>query len=50
MLGTTEEVQTNTLVMFSYGTPYIDTPVLADQQQFTFISPVWTLDAIKKTY
>ena len=28
----------------------MDTPVLVDQQKITFISSVWTLDAVKRTY
>ena len=33
----------SSLVMFSYGLLCINTPVLADQQKFSFISSVWQL-------
>ena len=36
--------------MFSYRLQHMDTPVLADQQKLTFISSVWTLDALLSTF
>ena len=35
--------------VFSYGLLHMDTLVLADQQKLTFISSVWTLDAVYGT-
>ena len=37
MLGTAEEVRTNSLVMFLYELLHRDTPVFADQQKNCFL-------------
>ena len=50
MLDTAGEVKTDSLATFSNGLLHIDTPILADKHELTFISFVQTLDAIKKTY
>ena len=46
MLGTAEKVRINSEVTFSYGFLYMDMPVLADQQGFTYISSAQTQDAV----
>ena len=38
--GTTLEVRTNSFVTLSYGHVHMDTPALADQQNYSFISSV----------
>ena len=50
MLGTGWKVRTSSWVTFSFGLLHIDTLVLVDQQNLTFISSVWTLDPVYRTF
>ena len=49
MLGPAREGQTHKR-FFAYGLLYMDSLVLVNQQRLTFISCVWTLDAVWRTY
>ena len=46
ILYTAGEVRMNSSVTFFYGLLQMDTPVLANQQELTYISSVWTHDAV----
>ena len=45
-MGTDGKAKVNSLTTFSYVLLHMDTPVLADQQNFTFISFVLAQDAV----
>ena len=42
MVGTARKIMVNIWMVFSYGLLHMDTPVLADQQELTYINCVDT--------
>ena len=50
MLGRAGEIKIHSLGSFSHGLEHMDTSALADLEKFTFISSVWSLDAIERIY